>query len=103
MMIVIKIFDICISIFLSLLEIVGILAKVISLSFRLFGNMISGTILLGMLVVGLGGITTSWFGFDFPIIFPVLIYLQEILVAFIQALVFPLLVSIFIRVAKASG
>jgi len=47
-----KVFDIIISMFLAFLEIVGLLAKIVSLSFRLFGNMTSGTVLLGMLVVG---------------------------------------------------
>jgi F0F1-type ATP synthase membrane subunit a len=53
-----------------------------------------------MLVFAVSGLTTDWFGIDFPVIAPVLIYLQEILVALIQALVFPLLIAIFIKVAK---
>jgi len=97
---VVKIFDILISIFLGLLEIVGLLAKVISLSFRLFGNMTSGWILLAMLFAGLGGLTATLLNFEFPIVFPLIVYLQEILVAFIQAFVFPLLVAIFIKVSK---
>ncbi|MBT3853469.1 hypothetical protein HOF65_05905 [bacterium] len=40
------------------------------------------------------------FHIDFPIIGPIILYLQELLVAFIQALVFPLLIAIFIKVAK---
>ncbi|MDF1682308.1 MAG: F0F1 ATP synthase subunit A [Patescibacteria group bacterium] len=40
--IIIKFFDIVISLFLGLLEIVGHFAKIISLSFRLFGNVTSG-------------------------------------------------------------
>jgi F0F1-type ATP synthase membrane subunit a len=51
--IVIKIFDIIISLFVGFLDIIGILAKVISLAFRLFGNMLSGTVLLSVLMVGL--------------------------------------------------
>jgi F0F1-type ATP synthase membrane subunit a len=40
------------------------------------------------------------FHIEFPVIGPVILYMQELLVAFIQALVFPLLVAIFIKVAK---
>ena len=103
----VKIFDIVISVFLGLLEVIWTFAKVISLSFRLFGNMTSWAILLGMLMWGLWmftvWITSSiglWEGFNFPILVPLLVYAQEILVALIQALVFPLLVAIFIKVAK---
>ncbi len=95
----VKAFDIVLSLFLGLLDIVGLLAKVISLSFRLFGNMTSGTVLLGITVVGLSGITQNWFGFEFPVVLPVIVYLQEILVGVIQAFVFAMLVAIFIQLA----
>lgn len=98
-----KLWDIVISLFLGFLDIVGTLAKVISLSFRLFGNMTSGTILLGMLIVGISSVSQglTWFmgGINFPIIAPILVYAQWMLVAIIQAMVFPLLVAIFIRMA----
>jgi F0F1-type ATP synthase membrane subunit a len=61
--------------------------------------MTSWTVLLAMTVVWISSMTNGMFWFNFPIWLPVLIYLQEILVAFIQALVFPLLVAIFIKVA----
>ena len=54
-----KLFDILISLFVGVLDIIGNFAKVISLSFRLTGNMMSGTILLGMLVMGLKALTSS--------------------------------------------
>lgn len=94
-----KLFDILISLFVGALDIIGNFAKVISLSFRLTGNMMSGTILLGMLVVGLKGLTSAMTGFDFPVLFPLLIVLQGVLVAVIQAFVFALLTAIFIKVA----
>lgn len=94
-----KSFDILISLFVGALDIIGNFAKVISLSFRLTGNMMSGTILLGMLVVGLKGLTSSMTGFEFPVLFPLLIVLQGVLVAVIQAFVFALLTAIFIKVA----
>ena len=39
---IVKACDIVISMFLGILEIVGHIAKVVSLSFRLFGNIMSG-------------------------------------------------------------
>ena len=99
----IKLFDIAISVFIWALEIVWLLAKIISLSYRLFGNMIAWGILLGILFTAVGGATSSRLGGrEMPIIAPIIIYLQEILIALIQALVFPLLVAIFIRVAQAT-
>ena len=96
----VKVFDILISLFLWALEIVWHGAKIISLSFRLFWNMTSGWILLVMLFWAIGGLTMNLFHIDFPVIGPIILYMQEILVAFIQALVFPLLIAIFIKVAK---
>ncbi len=93
----VKIFDIIISLFLWLLEIVGHFAKIISLSFRLFWNVTAGWVLLAML---LGLFSFAWGTFDFPVIWPLILYMQELLVACIQALVFPLLIAIFIKVAK---
>ncbi len=98
--VLIKFFDIVISVFLWLLEIVGHAAKIISLSFRLFWNMTSWAILLAMLIWAVVWLSQNLMGIDFPVIGPIILYLQELLVAFIQALVFPLLVAIFIKVAK---
>lgn len=97
---VVKFFDIVISVFLWLLEIVWHFAKIISLSFRLFWNVTSWWILLAMLIWALIWLTENFFNIQFPIIWPVILYLQEILVALIQALVFPLLIGIFIKVSK---
>ena len=84
-----------------MLDIVGIGAKVISLGARLFGNMMSGPILLGMLMAGLIGATEGLIGTKLPLIAPLILYVQSILVSVIQAFVFPLLVAIFIKVATA--
>jgi len=98
---IVKFFDIVISMFLWVLEIIWTVAKIISLSFRLFWNVFSGWILLAMLMWAVVWLSTLLFkGFEFPIIAPIIIYLQEILVAMIQAFVFPLLIAIFIKVAK---
>lgn len=97
---IIKIFDIIISLFLWVLEIVWHLAKLISLSFRLFWNVTSGGILLAMLIWAVSALSMTLINIEFPVIIPLIIYIQEILVALIQALVFPLLIAIFIKVAK---
>lgn len=98
--ILVKFFDIVISLFLWALEVIGHFAKIISLSFRLFWNVTSWWILLAMLIAWLWALSTNLVWFDFPVLGPVVLYLQELLVALIQALVFPLLIAIFIKVAK---
>jgi F-type H+-transporting ATPase subunit a len=45
-----KVFDIVISLFIGILNIIGIIAKVISLAFRLYGNMMAGSLLLMIIV-----------------------------------------------------
>ena len=95
----VKIFDIIISMFVWFLDIIWNIAKVISLSFRLTWNMMSGTILLGMLVIGMNSLTSSISWAEFPILFPLIVVLQWLLVAVIQAFVFALLTAIFIKVA----
>lgn len=96
----VKIFDILISLFIGILDVIGLIAKVISLSARLYGNMISGWVLLTMLVIGIWSMTESILGYSFPILAPLLLYIQALLVVFIQAFVFPLLVAIFIKLVQ---
>jgi len=100
--IIIKTFDIIISLFVGILDIVWVLAKVVSLAARLYWNMIAWGILLGILIVWLNSATQGIFGQNFPIIAPLLLYLQWLLVALIQAFVFPLLVWIFMKLAQSN-
>jgi F-type H+-transporting ATPase subunit a len=68
------------------LEVISILFRPVSLSFRLYGNMFAGENLLeamGNLVPGLGWLLTIPF------------YFMELLVGFVQALVFMLLTAVF--------
>jgi F-type H+-transporting ATPase subunit a len=70
----------------GLLEIVSILFRPVSLSFRLYGNMFAGENMLeamSSLVPGLG-----W-------LLPIPFYFMELLVGFVQALVFMLLTAVF--------
>lgn len=100
----VKIGDIVVSMFLGFLEIVGLAAKIVSLSFRLFGNIVSGGVLVAMLVLAMNdftqSITSFMGGVQFPVVFPLLLYTQSFVVALIQAMVFSLLVAIFIRVSQ---
>jgi F-type H+-transporting ATPase subunit a len=73
--------------FVGLLEIVGEVARVASLSLRLFGNVFAGEILIGVML--------SLVSFAVPVPFMFL----EILVGVIQASVFALLVLVFLTVA----
>ncbi len=66
--------------FVGLLEIVGEITKILSLSFRLFGNIFAGEVLLATA-------STKLFAFIVPIPF----YFLEILVGFVQALIFAML------------
>jgi len=73
--------------FVGILEIVSEIAKMISFSFRLFGNIFAGEVLL--IIVG----------FLVPIFVPLPFLLLEIFVGFIQALVFAMLTLVFISIA----
>ena len=74
--------------FVGLIEIVGEVAKVASLSFRLFGNVFAGEVLLASLSV--------LFAFFLPIPF---IFL-EIIVGIIQALIFSMLTLVYFTISS---
>lgn len=74
------------NLFIGILEIISEITKVISLSFRLFGNIFAGEVVI--LTVG------SIFAFIFPIPFLFL----EIIVGFVQALVFAMLTMAFMAI-----
>ena len=73
--------------FVSLLEIISELAKIISFSFRLFGNLFAGSVMLFVI------------GFLVPIWFQSAVLLLEAFVGVIQALVFGLLTLMFMSLA----
>ncbi|MEI6499040.1 MAG: F0F1 ATP synthase subunit A [bacterium] len=73
--------------FVGLLEIIGEFSRIISFSFRLFGNIFAGEVLLAVI---------SWL---LPYIGPIPFYGLEIFVGFIQALVFTMLAMVFIKMA----
>lgn len=69
------------------LEIVSILFRPISLSFRLFGNIYAGEIMLESMAIA-GGQFFAW-------LISIPFYFLEVLVGFVQALVFMLLTAVF--------
>jgi len=75
--------------FVGLLEIISELAKIASFSFRLFGNVFAGEVLL----VSIGLIV--------PYVIPLPFMVMEILVGIIQAFVFSMLTLVFIAMAVA--
>lgn len=92
-----KIWDIIISLFIGFLDIIGLVSKIVSLSMRLFWNMSSGSILLNVSIIGFTMIWIKLFGFALPLGLPIITYIQSLLVAFVQAFVFTLIVVIGIK------
>jgi len=76
--------------FVGLIEFISEFTKVISFSFRLFGNVFAGEVLLVVIA------TLA------PLIAPVPFYFLELFVGFIQALVFALLSLVFFTVASTA-
>jgi len=79
-----------INLFIGILEIISEITKVISLSFRLFGNIFAGEIVI--LTV------SSMFAFIFPLPFLML----EVIVGVVQALVFSMLTMVFMAILTTS-
>jgi F-type H+-transporting ATPase subunit a len=80
-------------VFLAPIHIIGELARIISLSFRLFGNIFGGEVLVTVMYVLLGSVFVG---------FGTVIFLGlELLFGFIQALLFSILTLVFITTAVA--
>lgn len=84
-----KFFDILIGFFIWLIELIGELSRIASLSLRLFGNILAWMIILGLVL-------------SIPLGLPVLALMMEVWVWFLQAFVFSLLVLVYFRVAGES-
>lgn len=78
-----------INLFIGILHIISEITKIISLSFRLFGNIFAGEVVL--LTV------SSIFAFVFPLPF----LLLEVIVGLVQALVFSMLTMVFMAILSA--
>lgn len=71
--------------FVGLLEFIGEFARMISFSFRLFGNIFAGEVLLTVVA------------FLVPVFAPLPFFALELFVGFVQALVFTMLTLVFIK------
>ena len=78
-----------INFFVGILELVSEAAKIVSFSFRLFGNIFAGEVLLIVMY------------FLAPYIIPLPFMILEIFVGFIQALVFSMLTLVFLKIGTA--
>lgn len=76
--------------FVGILELIAETAKIISFTFRLFGNIFAGEVLLTVIA------------FLLPYIAPIPFLGLELFVGFIQALVFALLTAVFLTMAVAA-
>ncbi|MEK7158525.1 MAG: F0F1 ATP synthase subunit A, partial [Patescibacteria group bacterium] len=74
----------------GILEVFGEVSKIVSFSFRLFGNIFAGEVLLVVM-----GTLVSF-------VAPVPFYFLELFVGFIQALVFAILTLVFLTMATES-
>ncbi|MCF7845958.1 MAG: F0F1 ATP synthase subunit A [Candidatus Peribacteraceae bacterium] len=79
-----------INFFVGILEIVSEISKMVSFSFRLFGNVFAGEVLLAVIIALV------------PFIVPMPFYGLEIFVGMIQALVFSVLTLVFFKMATAA-
>lgn len=76
--------------FVGIVEIIGEVAKVASLSFRLFGNIFAGEVLLASMSAILA------FGIPIPFMF------LEVIVGLIQALIFSVLILIYLSISTTA-
>jgi F-type H+-transporting ATPase subunit a len=90
--------------FMFPIEVISEVSRIISLSFRLFGNIFAGEVLVGVMISMSAAILekTKWLVvimFGLPTIF----LLLEVLFGFIQALIFALLTLVYIALATAGS
>lgn len=83
-----KILMVVVFLAVGVLEVVSILFRPVSLSFRLFGNIFAGENMLETMA----GLIPGWLG---AVLVPIPFYFMELLVGIVQALVFMLLTAVF--------
>lgn len=76
--------------FVGLIEIIGEIAKVASLSFRLFGNIFAGEVLLAAMAV------------IFAFILPIPFIFLEVIIGIVQALIFAMLTLVYFTIASTA-
>ncbi len=88
--------------FVGVIEIVSIIFRPVSLSLRLFGNIYAGENLLHTMST-LGQILNlpGWLSAVMSVVIPIPFYFMELLVGILQALVFTLLVAVYIQLSTS--
>ncbi len=76
--------------FVGIIEIIGEIAKIASLSFRLFGNVFAGEVLLSSMAV------------IFAYVLPIPFMFLEVIVGIIQALIFAMLMLVYFTIASTA-
>ena len=76
--------------FVGLIELIGEFTRILSLAFRLFGNIFAG------------GVVLAVFAFILPFAADIIFIPLELFVAFVQALVFSLLTLVYLEIATTS-
>lgn len=76
--------------FVGIIEIIGEVAKIASLSFRLFGNIFAGEVLLSSIAV------------IFAFVLPVPFIFLEVIIGIIQALIFAMLMLVYFTIASTA-
>ena len=75
----------------GIIDLFSELARLVSFSFRLFGNIFAGEVVIAVII------------FFVPVVLPVPMMLFEVFVGFIQAAIFSLLTLFFIKIARAEA
>jgi F-type H+-transporting ATPase subunit a len=88
-----KIGDIALGLFIGFLEIIGELVRMASLSLRLFWNIFAGMIVMGIIITIMQDLVHA------PWLTPLIIFVFELMVSFIQAFVFSILFLVYNKIA----
>ncbi len=81
------------------LELIAEVSRIVSLSFRLFGNVFAGEVLVAVMI---GIAAATWFAIA-TLAVPTVFLFLEVLFGFVQALVFALLTLIYLALAVAGA
>ena len=86
--------------FVGVLEVISILVRPMSLSLRLYGNVYAGEILMRT-VTDLGNSLglSQWVSTLMSVVVPIPFYFLELLIGFLQAIVFMLLIAVYIQLS----
>ncbi len=88
--------------FVGVLEVVSILVRPVSLSLRLYGNIFAGENMLGTMInIGHLFNCPQWLTNVLSCIVPVPFYFLELLIGFLQAMVFTLLILVYLQLSTS--